>query len=199
MAPKTLQGGGKMLPNVNSNQMQNTQLAHRSTSVHVSAASDSRPDSKQGVAHDTISLGSESSLTVTYSRSKQLSAGDEAKYSMLRNLVANLLKEQGISTKIAIGDSEIDLAAISPEDARQLVSEDGYFGVHQTSERIVQFAIGIAGGDPSRIDAIKEGIDKGFAEAKKALGDWLPDISYDTYDAVMTKLDEWVAETRPVA
>jgi len=101
--------------------------------------------------------------------------------------------------KIAIGGSEIDLAAVTPKEAQELVSEDGYFGVEQTSERIVQFAVGIAGGDPSRIDAIKEGIDKGFAEAKKAFGDWLPDISYDTYDAVMTKLDEWVAGSKAVA
>jgi hypothetical protein len=118
---------------------------------------------------------------------------------MLQKLVAKLLKEQGIDTKIAIGETETDIAAISPEEAQELVSDDGYFGVKQTSERIFQFAVGIAGGDPSRIEAIKEGIDKGFAEAKEAFGGWLPDISFDTYDAVMKKLDDWVAESGAVA
>ena len=79
------------------------------------------------------------------------------------------------------------MATLTPGEAQKLVSDDGYFGVQKTSDRIFQFAIGIAGGDPSRIDAIKEGINKGFAEAKKAFGDWLPDISYQTYDAVMSK------------
>jgi hypothetical protein len=118
---------------------------------------------------------------------------------MLQNLVANLLKEQGIDTKIATGNGEIDIAAITPAEAQELVSDDGYFGVQQTSDRIFQFAVGIAGGDPSRIEAIKEGINQGFAEAKQAFGDWLPEISYQTYDAVMSKLDSWVAETKAVA
>jgi hypothetical protein len=51
--------------------------------------------------------------------------------------------------------------------------------------------MGIAGGDHSRLDAIKEGVEKGFNEALEAFGGWLPDISYDTYDAVMNKLDTW--------
>ena len=71
--------------------------------------------------------------------------------------------------------------------------------MEQTSDRIFQFATGIAGGDTSRIEAIKEGITRGFAEAKEAFGGWLPDISYDTYDAVMKKLDDWVAESNVVA
>ena len=182
-----------MVANIGHAQIHSTQLAYRSTSRNTSVVSSSTKNGEQAAASDMVSLRSESALAVTYSGSKQLNAGDEAKYSMLRNLVANLLSEQGINTKIAIGDREIDIAAITPEKARELVSEDGYFGVEQTSERIFQFAVGIASGDPARIDAIKEGIDKGFAEAKKAFGDWLPDISYKTYDAVMKKLDEWTA------
>ena len=190
-----------MVANISHNQIHSTRIAYQSTSLDISVASSSSKNGAQTTTKDSVSLRSESTsvLAVTYSGSKQLNAGDEAKYGMLRNLVANLLHEQGINTKIAIGGNEIDLAAVTPEEAQELVSEDGYFGVEQTSERIVQFAIGIAGGDPSRIDVIKEGIDKGFAEAKKAFGDWLPDISYDTYDAVMTKLDEWVAGSKVVA
>ena len=160
----------------------------------------SRADNNsQAVSSDTVSLRNEPTQAATYSETLQLSAGDRSKYGMLQNLVANLLKEQGINTKISTDDTEIDLTTITPEQAQDLVSDDGYFGVKQTSDRIFQFATGIAGNDPSRIAAIKEGIDKGFAEAKKAFGDWLPDISYDTYDAVMKKLDNWVAESKAVA
>jgi len=182
-----------MVANISHNQTHNTLVAYQSTSLDVSVSSASSKNGEQTITADTVSLRRESTLAVTYSGSMRLPAGDEARYGMLRSLVANLLNEQGINTKITVGDSEIDIAAVTPEEAQDLVSEDGYFGVEQTSERIFQFAVGIAGGDPSRIDAIKEGIDKGFAEAKKAFGDWLPDISYDTYDAVMQKLDDWVA------
>jgi len=81
---------------------------------------------------------------------------------MLQGLVANLLKEQGINTKVMVDDSQVDISAVSPQEAKDLTDDDGYFGVDKTSDRIFQFAIGLAGGDPSRIDAIKEGVDKGY-------------------------------------
>ena len=188
-----------MVANISPNQLHNTLLAYQSTSLDVTVTSSSSKNGVQTTTSDTISLRSESASAVTYTGNMQLSASDEARFGMLRNLVANLLNEQGINTKIAAGGSEIDLATVTPVQAQDLVSEDGYFGVKQTSERIFQFAVGIAGGDTSRIAAIKEGIDKGFAEAKKAFGDWLPDISYETYDAVMQKLDDWVTEAKAVA
>lgn len=175
------------IPNYQNNR--GTEVAQRSRGIERS----SQPE-----ASDRVSLRSETTSPVTYSGASQLNAADSARYGMLQNLVANLLKEQGIHTKITIGDNEIDIASLTPEKARELISDNGYFGVEQTSDRIFQFATGIAGGDPSRIEAIKEGIDKGFAEAKKAFGDWLPDISYQTYDAVMEKLDAWVAESKAV-
>lgn len=165
-------------------------------SVHLPKGNERSPGSAPS---DRVNLRSETSSTVTYTGAAQLHAADSARYGMLQNLVANLLQEQGIHTKIAVGDSEIDIATLTPGKARELISDDGYFGVQQTSDRIFQFAVGIAGGDPSRIEAIKEGIDQGFAEAKKAFGDWLPDISYQTYDAVMEKLDAWVMESKDVA
>jgi hypothetical protein len=188
-----------MVANISHNQIHSTLVAYQSTSLDVSASSISVKNGEQTMTSDTVRLRSESTLAVTYTGNMQLAAGDEARYEMLRTLVANLLNEQGINTKIAVGNSDIDIATITPEEAQELVSEDGYFGVDQTSERIFQFAVGIAGGDPSRIDAIKEGIDKGFAEAKKAFGGWLPDISYETYDAVMQKLDDWVAGAKAAA
>ena len=182
-----------MIPTVSLNQIAGTLTTTQSTSLEASILSSSKGNGAQTSSSDIISLQSDSTLSVTYSSTMQMSDSNTARYGMLQNLVANLLKEQGIDTKIATGDSTIDIAAITPAAAQQLISDDGYFGVKQTSDRIFQFATGVAGGDPSRIAAIKEGIDKGFAEAKKALGDWLPDISSKTYDAVMKKLDEWVA------
>lgn len=163
------------------------------------AASGSTKSGTQTVSFDTISLRSDSTQTITYSEGLSKQAGERSQYGLLQNLVANLLKEQGIDTKIALGDTEIDLGTITQDQAQKLVGDDGYFGVKQTSERIFQFAVGIAGNDPSRIEAIKQGIDQGFAEAKKAFGDWLPDISHDTYDAVMNKLDDWVSEAQGLA
>ena len=129
---------------------------------------------------------------MTYSSTLTMESGeDQDQYSLLRGLVTSMLKEQGIDFKVANGDQETDISEITQKEATELIADDGYFGVDQTSDRIVDFAIAIAGGDPTRLDAIKEGVEKGFNEALDAFGGWLPDISYDTYDAVMNKLDTW--------
>lgn len=144
---------------------------------------------------DTVTLGSSSETSPTYTNSLSTGSTGEVKnggFDVLRGLVLNMLKEQGINVKIADGDNKIDLSKITKQDAQNLIAKDGYFGVDQTSDRIVNFAIGIAGGDPSKIDAIKSGVDNGYQEALKAFGGTLPDISHDTYDAVMKKLDAWV-------
>jgi len=156
-----------------------------------------KPSDKSSVATDTVTISQRTETAATYSSSLTMErnvVGDG--FDLLRGLVLNMLKEQGIDYKVATGTQEIDISQLSQEKAQALIAEDGYFGVEKTSNRIVDFAIATAGGDPSRLAAIKEGVDKGFNEALKAFGGSLPDISYNTYDAVIKKLDAW-AENAP--
>lgn len=140
---------------------------------------------------DQVSLTYSSESITTYNKSMSLETQTGDGYDLLRGLVLNIFKEQGLDYTIATDDSEIDVSTLNPEEAQELIADDGYFGVEKTSERIFNFAVGMAGGDPSRIDAIREGVENGFQEALDAFGGWLPDISYDTYDTVMQKLDDW--------
>ncbi len=141
---------------------------------------------------DSVTINYHQEVSMTYSSSLTIQSGDEQdQHTLLRALVTNMLKEQGIDFKVANGEQPIDISSLSQEEATELIADDGYFGVEQTSDRIVDFAIGIAGGDPTRLDAIKEGVEKGFNEALEAFNGWLPDISYETFDAVMNKLDAW--------
>lgn len=190
-----------MLENISHNQQAEKSLyTHTNYRAGALTISPKAENGKIFTSTDKITIQGEPTAALTYSSSKTLTADESGKYAMLKSLVANLLKEQGINTKIVIGDNnEIDIATLTPDEAKALVADEGYFGVKQTSDRIFQFAVGIAGGDPSRIEAIKEGVDRGFQEALDAFGGTLPDISYDTYDAVMKKLDEWVAEARAAA
>lgn len=144
---------------------------------------------------DRVSLSSGAESPATYDSAMTLRGGQNDGYELLRGLVLNLFQEQGIEVNIAIDGGEIDLTTLTPEEAQDLIAEDGYFGVEQTSQRIFDLAVGIAGGDPTRLAAIKAGVEKGFQEAYEALGGWLPDISYDTYDAVMKKLDDWAGQS----
>ena len=71
------------------------------------------------------------------------------------------------------------------------IAEDGYWGVEQTSDRILDFAKALSGDDPDKADAMLEAFKKGFEQATKAWGEKLPDISQRTYDAVVEKFNKW--------
>ena len=129
--------------------------------------------------------------STTYSASGAIQSAAETAYDLLRGYVLDIFEKQGLDSSFSIGEETIDLETVTSEQAQELIADDGYFGIEQTSDRIVDFAIGISGSDPSRLDAILEGIEQGFNEALEAFGGWLPDISYDTYDAVLEKLDNW--------
>jgi hypothetical protein len=140
---------------------------------------------------DKVTLSYSSESILTYSSSLTIEGTQDDGFDLLRGLVLNILKEQGIDYQIPVDGQDIDLSNISRDEAQELIKDDGYFGVEQTSNRIVDFAIGLSGGDPSRLEAIKQGVEQGFQEALDAFGGWLPEISYQTYDAVMEKLDLW--------
>jgi hypothetical protein len=81
------------------------------------------------------------------------------------------------------------IAELSQDEASELVSEDGLFGVKQTSERIAGFVINGAGEDESLLRAGREGILQGYDDAEKMWGGKLPDISKQTIDKAVEMID----------
>jgi hypothetical protein len=165
-------------------------LANRRPQPHRQGKQPVMPHHEGSMPEDKISLGVNSNEMVTYGI-PQNEALMDSDFKSLRETLAGILEEQGIMTQIGSEDNSIDFKDITPEKARELISDEGYLGVEQTSDRIVQFAISISGNDPDRLEEIKESIDEGFQMASKALGGILPDISMKTYDAVMDKLKVW--------
>ena len=165
---------------------------HNNKNINRLADKETNSKNKPIQQSDSVTINQHQEVSMTYSSSLTIETGNaQDQYGLLRELVVNMLKEQGVEFQTTNGNQEIDISNLSQEEATELIGEDGYFGVGQTSDRIVDFAISLAGGDPSRLAAIKEGVEKGFSEALDAFGGSLPDISYDTYDAVTNKLDAW--------
>ena len=82
------------------------------------------------------------------------------------------------------------IAELSQDEAAQLVSEDGLFGVTQTSERIANFVINGSGGDEDRMRAGREGMLLGFSQAEEMWGGKLPEISQQTMQAAIEMVDK---------
>ena len=89
-----------------------------------------------------------------------------------------------------IGYEGKPIAELSQDEAAALVSEDGFFGITQTSERIANFVIAGAGGDEDMLRAGREGMLQGFKDAESMWGGELPEISQKTMQAALEMVDK---------
>ena len=119
------------------------------------------------------------------------------------SIQSNLLSTQDQFTKnyeefqsflSGIGYEGKPIAELSQSEAAELVSEDGLFGIKQTSERIANFVINGAGGDEDRMRAGREGMLQGFKEAEAMWGGELPEISQKTMQAAIEMVDQAMHE-----
>ena len=130
----------------------------------------------------------------------KLKADADARTSQLRSLVEQMMGKQAttygnandIWSFLRSGNYTVDPA--TKAQAQADLAEDGYWGVTQTSDRIIQFATALTGGDPDKIEAMRDAFKKGYAQAEKTWGGSLPEISQKTYDAVMEKFDKLAAD-----
>lgn len=185
--------------NVNStfNSYQTTTAAKTaSTTSDKTAASDK---TETGVVYEKSSQTDKNTVTkkTDYAMVAKLKADAEQRTSQLRSLVEKMMTKQG--TAIANADSMWSFLAegnftVDEETQKQAqadIAEDGYWGVEQTSDRILDFAKALSGNDPEKADLLIDAFKKGFEDATKSWGKDLPDISQRTYDAVLEKFDKW--------
>lgn len=133
----------------------------------------------------------------------QMKADVDARMNQLTSIVQEMMLGQGKSYSFAAGDDSIWKFLASGEytvteaaklQAQEDIAENGYWGVEQTSDRILDFAKALAGNDVSKADELFEAFKKGYSEATKSWGRDLPDISKQTYDAVEKKFEAWKKE-----
>lgn len=126
---------------------------------------------------------------------KQLKADLEARNARLIELVRSTLTSQGktYSKTTPLSDifKNIQVDADTIAQAKKDIAEDGYWGVSQTSDRLVSMAQALAGGDKSKADTLINAVKKGFKEATKSWGNELPSICKDTIDSTIDKLTKW--------
>ena len=167
-----------------------------STSTDKTTTSD-KPET--GVVYEKSSQTDKDTVTkkTDYAMVAKLKADAEQRTSQLRSLVEKMMTKQG--TAIANADSMWSFLAdgnftVDEETQKQAqadIAEDGYWGVEQTSDRILDFAKALSGNDPEKADLLLDAFKKGFKEATKSWGQDLPDISQRTYDAVVEKFNKW--------
>ena len=116
-----------------------------------------------------------------------------------KKMVRVMIEKQGHSVnkimKALSEGKEVNITVTVDSDtqkaAQDAISEDGYWGADKTSERILDFAKTLSGGDKTKIENLRNGFLEGFEKAKEAFGGELPEIAQQTYDKVIAGFDAW--------
>ena len=179
-----------------------TSAAKEKTSAEEAKTTTTAEDTGVIYEHSTAAKTSSTKKTYTPDTNlvNKLKADAENRASQLRSLVEQMMGKQAntygnandIWSFLRSGNFTVDPATKAQAQADS--AEDGYWGVNQTSDRIIQFANALTGGDPDKIESMREAFKKGYAQAEKTWGGSLPEISQKTYDAVMEKFDKLAAD-----
>lgn len=97
--------------------------------------------------------------------------------------------DDSIWKKFANGEFKVDEA--TRKQAQEDISEDGYWGVKQTSQRIFDFASALAGDDVDKMKEMQAAVEKGYKQATKSWGRDLPSISSDTLSATNKLFEDY--------
>ena len=131
----------------------------------------------------------------------QLKAETEKRQNELMSLVQKTLAGQVGAYGKATGDDfwrtlaggKFTVDAATKAQAQKDISEDGYWGVKQTSQRLFDFASALAGDDVEQMKKMQAAMEKGYKQATKTWGKELPSISRDTLNAANRLFENYYA------
>ena len=133
---------------------------------------------------------------------QSLKADLDNQMSRFTNMMTQMFQKQGITANLSQGNDfwrfmasgNYTVDAKTKADAQAAISEDGYWGVAKTSQRIFDFAQALAGDDPEKMKEMQAAVEKGFKRAEEAWGGSLPAICGDTHSAIGKLFDDYYAQ-----
>jgi hypothetical protein len=139
----------------------------------------------------------------------QLKADQEQRQTQLLDIVRQMMTKQATTYTTATSDSSDDIwkflakgdftvDAATKAQAQQDISEDGYWGVTQTAQRLFDFASALAGDDEDQMKKMQEAMQKGYEQATSAWGKDLPDISSKTLEAANKLFEDYYNSKKTV-
>ena len=186
--------------------MQNTGTAATSSKAVADTTEEASKKKEQDT--DKVEFSKDTNVTTKMSDSERAalvkSLKDDLNNQMSRftNMMVQTFQKQGITSSMIQGDDfwkmmasgKYSVDAQTKADAQEAISEDGYWGVKQTSQRIFDFAHALAGDDVEKMQKFQKAVEKGFEQAGAAWGGDLPSICGDTHEAVNKLFDDFYAK-----
>ena len=147
--------------------------AYETKNVSAKSTNDKKADSTDKSSEKSVYSEISASYEPSSSTSKVTSATDrkaiiaqlksdtEQRMAQMQSLVTKMFAKQGITIgtaddmwkALANGNFTADADTIA--QAKEDISEDGYWGVNQTSDRLLDFAVALSGGDEENMKKIQ--------------------------------------------
>ena len=127
---------------------------------------------------------------------QQLKQDEEDRKNQLSSLVQKMFTGQAGVSKLSDLFSAENIKKVRAADiaqAKEDVSEDGYWGIKQTSQRMFDFASALAGDDVDKMKEMQDAMKKGFDQATSAWGGKLPTLCQDTLEAADKLFEDYYA------
>ena len=131
---------------------------------------------------------------------ERLKAEADERFAQLKGIVEKLILKQGgtfdVSNGLASAYRSLQVDPETQAQAQKDIAEDGYWGVEQTSDRILDFAKALAGTDPDMAQKMLDAIKEGFKQAGDAWGEDLPELCQNTMSESIRKVEEWISSLK---
>ena len=161
------------------------------TGSGVEYRSSSQTDSKENIIYSPPQIAKYSVSKTEIERLKQ--EHQDSMREGFMQMAQEIVADQAVGYRQALAEL-LDKGKIDPEKIEQAklnLAEGGFWSVDKTSGRIISLAKALAGNDPEKATQIKKGFLQGFAAAEQAWGGQLPDICYQTKEAVLAEFESW--------
>lgn len=197
------------LNSVSGSQVSEVYSSYSSTASKTDTKKETDKAADTGVVYEKSSDKTESKATYSINKMsaeeraalvKQLKADQDARKQSLVDIVTNMMNKQAKTYSIATEDDsiwkflasgEFEVDADVKAQAQEDISEDGYWGVKQTAQRLFDYASALAGDDKEKMKEMQEAMEEGFKQATSAWGKDLPSISQDTLDAANKLFEDY--------
>ena len=184
----------------------NMTKAYESISSSKSTTSTVDDTSNESQLHNAalnVATSTHSIMNYLKVKSTEASQGNTNAQQLLTNLVngndeyINFFEgkttESGMSLE-SIGYEGKALNELTQGEAKELVSDGGFFGVDETSQRVTSFVMNMTGDNLEALQESREGLVQGFEQAQKLFGGDLPEISVQTQEKSLEIVDAKIAE-----
>ena len=177
--------------------------AAKETAQQTAKTGDIKPEEAEAVVYEKSDAQVADKANKSYKpdtdKVQQMLRDSEEKVNSFKTMIQKMFGQQAKTSSIAddmwqmLAKGDFTVDAATKAQAQADIGEDGYWGVKQTSGRILDFAKALTGGDPEKMEKMRSAFEKGYKQAEKTWGGKLPDISKQTYDAVMKGFDDLAA------